>query len=63
MGLRSPATPSSKGSYSWDDASKSAKLALKQTQTGDKVPEVFRLPLRLSFRLENGETFTQPRSR
>lgn len=52
----SPGHPEIEGSYSWDDKSNSAKLALKQTQTGDKVPEVFRLPLRLNFRLENGET-------
>jgi aminopeptidase N len=52
----SPGHPELEGSYSWDEASKSAKLSLKQTQTGDKVPEVFRLPLRLNFRLESGET-------
>ncbi len=51
-----PGHPEIEGSYAWDDATKSAKLALKQTQTGTDVPEVFRLPLRLSFRLESGET-------
>jgi aminopeptidase N len=50
--------PEIEGSYTWDDTSRSAKLALKQTQTGEKVPEVFRLPLRLSFRLESGENHT-----
>ena len=54
--LYSPGHAEVEGSYTWDEATASAKLALKQTQTGDKVPEVFRLPLRLSFRLENGET-------
>ena len=48
--------PELEGSYSWDDATKTAKLALKQTQKGDKVAETFRLPLRLSFHLDNGET-------
>jgi len=50
--------PELTGSYAWDDASKTAKLALKQTQTGDKVAEVFRLPLRLRFKLEDGSTHT-----
>ncbi|HWC28484.1 MAG TPA: M1 family aminopeptidase [Dehalococcoidia bacterium] len=46
--------PELSGSYAWDDASKTAKLALKQGQSGEKVAEVFRLPLRLRFKLEDG---------
>ena len=38
--------PTLTGSYAWDDKTSSAKLSLKQTQTGDKVTEVFRLPSR-----------------
>jgi aminopeptidase N len=48
--------PEMEGSYSWDETSKSAKLSLKQTQSGDKVAETFRLPLRLNFRLDDGQT-------
>jgi aminopeptidase N len=49
--------PELSGSYAWDDASRTAKLALKQNQTGDKVTEVFRLPLRLRFKLEDGSAY------
>ena len=47
--------PTLTGSYSWDDKTRSVKLSLKQTQSGDKVAEVFRLPLEIDFKLENGE--------
>jgi aminopeptidase N len=50
--------PTMTGSYSWDDKTNSAKISLKQMQSGDKVAEVFRLPLRLDFKLENGDTST-----
>jgi aminopeptidase N len=50
--------PELDGSYAWDDATKTAKLSLKQTQSGDKVAQVFRLPLRLRFRLEDGSTYS-----
>jgi len=46
--------PQLSGSYAWDDAARTAKLSLKQTQSGDKVTEAFRLPLRLDFKLEDG---------
>jgi len=48
--------PELTGNYAWDDATKTGKLALKQTQTGDKVAEVFRLPLRLLFKFEDGSS-------
>jgi aminopeptidase N len=48
--------PEMSGSYAWDDSAKAAKLTLKQTQTGERVAEVFRLPLRLTFKLEDGST-------
>jgi aminopeptidase N len=48
--------PQLKGSFSWDEKAKTAKLSLKQQQSGDKVSEVFRLPLRLEFKLEDGQT-------
>ncbi|HLF72132.1 MAG TPA: M1 family aminopeptidase [Dehalococcoidia bacterium] len=48
--------PELKGSYAWDDETKLAKLSLTQTQKGERIAEAFRLPLRLDFRLENGET-------
>src|SRR5690606_27485642 len=44
--------PDMKGSFAWDDEAKMAKLSFSQTQKGDDVPEVFRLPLRVDFRLE-----------
>jgi aminopeptidase N len=50
--------PEMSGSFSWEDASKAARLSLKQTQSGDKVAEVFRLPLRLDIKLEGGESFS-----
>ncbi len=50
--------PTLTGSYGWDDKAKAAKLSLKQTQTGDKIAEVFRLPLRLVFKLEDGTEHT-----
>jgi aminopeptidase N len=50
--------PEIEGSYAWDDATKSVKLSLKQTQSGERVAEAFRIPLRLGFRLESGETHT-----
>ena len=48
--------PQLKGSVSWDDKAKTAKVSLKQQQSGDKVAEAFRLPMRLEFRLEDGQT-------
>ncbi len=48
--------PTLTGSYSWDDKTNTAKLSLKQTQKGDKVTEVFRLPLDVDFKLEDGST-------
>jgi aminopeptidase N len=50
--------PEMSGNFAWDDASKTAKLSLKQTQSGDRVAEVFRLPLRLDFKLESGENLS-----
>jgi aminopeptidase N len=46
--------PEIKGDFSWDESAKTAKLSLKQTQTGDKVSETFRLPLRVDFKLDDG---------
>ena len=46
--------PTLTGSYAWDDKTSTAKLSLKQTQTGDKVAEVFRLPLDVDLMLEDG---------
>ncbi|HLF75969.1 MAG TPA: M1 family aminopeptidase, partial [Dehalococcoidia bacterium] len=46
--------PDMKGDFSWDEGTKTAKLSLKQSQTGDKVPEVFRLPMRIDFKMEDG---------
>ncbi|HEX5141768.1 MAG TPA: M1 family aminopeptidase [Dehalococcoidia bacterium] len=48
--------PTMTGSYAWDEGTKTAKLSLKQTQTGDRVAEVFRLPMRVDFKLEDGTT-------
>ena len=48
--------PELKADFTWDDAAKTAKLGLKQTQTGEAVAEAFRLPLELVFRLETGES-------
>jgi aminopeptidase N len=42
------------GSYAWDDKTNTVKLSLKQTQSGDKVANVFRLPLDVNFVLEDG---------
>ncbi len=50
--------PEMKGDYAWDEESKTAKVSFKQSQKGDDVPEVFRLPLRIDFRLESGETIS-----
>ncbi len=47
--------PDIKGDYSWDDATKTAKLSLKQTQEGQDIAQAFRLPLSVDFRLESGE--------
>jgi aminopeptidase N len=47
--------PELKGDFGWDDKTKIAKIGLKQSQSGDKVPEVFRLPLRIDFKLEGNE--------
>ena len=47
--------PEIKATYAWDEEAKAAKLGLKQTQTGERVAEVFRLPLRVDFKLEGGE--------
>jgi len=44
------------GSYAWDDATKTAKISLKQTQSGERVAEVFRLPMNVDFKLEDGST-------
>ena len=46
--------PELKAEYSWDDGAKIARLSFKQTQSGDKVPEVFRLPMRIDFKLDDG---------
>jgi aminopeptidase N len=48
--------PDMTGSFAWDEASKTAKLALKQTQSGESVAQVFRLPLRLRLTLDDGST-------
>jgi aminopeptidase N len=48
--------PTLTGSYAWDDKTSTAKLSLKQTQNGDKIAEVFRLPLDVDFVLEDGST-------
>ena len=47
--------PEIKGDYSWDEKTKIAKLGFKQTQSGDKVAPVFRLPLGIDFKLETDE--------
>ena len=44
--------PEIKASYAWDEDTKMAKLSFKQEQTGDKIAEAFRLPLRIDFRLD-----------
>jgi aminopeptidase N len=44
--------PEIKASYAWDEDAKMAKLSIKQEQSGDKVAEVFRLPLRIDFKLD-----------
>jgi aminopeptidase N len=46
--------PDMKGDFAWDESAKQAKLSLKQSQTGEKVTEAFRLPLRVDFRLDDG---------
>ena len=51
--------PEIKGSYAWDEGGRSAKLSLKQTQSGERIAEVFRLPLRVDFKLEGGETVSR----
>jgi aminopeptidase N len=48
--------PTLTGSYTWDEKANTVKLSLKQTQTGDKIAEVFRLPLEVDFVLEDGST-------
>ena len=50
--------PVLKGDFSWDEATKTAKIGLKQTQTGEGVAEAFRLPLEIAFCLESGEWTT-----
>jgi aminopeptidase N len=47
--------PELKAEYSWDDEHKTAKLSFKQTQEGDDVAKVFRLPLSIDFTPESGE--------
>jgi aminopeptidase N len=46
--------PELKGDFSWDESAKTMKLSLKQSQSGEKVAEVFRLPLRVAFKMEDG---------
>jgi aminopeptidase N len=48
--------PTLSGSFAWDEKTSTAKLSLKQTQSGDKVAEVFRLPMTVDFMLEDGST-------
>ncbi|MGE0059242.1 MAG: M1 family aminopeptidase, partial [Dehalococcoidia bacterium] len=48
--------PELKATYAWDDENKTAKLSFTQSQKGTDVPETFRVPLRLDFRLDGGET-------
>jgi aminopeptidase N len=48
--------PEMKGDFAWDEENRTAKLTLKQSQSGDDVAEVFRLPLRIDFVLDNRET-------
>jgi aminopeptidase N len=48
--------PEIKGDFSWDEKAKMARLSLKQSQSGDRVAEVFRLPLRIDFKLAGGES-------
>ncbi len=47
--------PEIKGDFAWDEEHKTAKISLRQGQSGDEVEETFRLPLRLDFALENGD--------
>jgi aminopeptidase N len=47
--------PQLKASYEWDEDAKTARVTLKQTQSGDQVAQAFRLPLTIDFRLESGE--------
>ena len=50
--------PDIEGDYGWDEAAKTAKLTLRQTQTGNQVSETFRLPLSIDFRLEDDSMVT-----
>ena len=47
--------PDLKGDYAWDGDSTTAKVSLKQSQSGDNVAQAFRLPLRIDFKLESGD--------
>ncbi len=48
--------PDIEGEYGWDEETKTAKLTLRQTQTGNQVSETFRLPMRIDFRLDDENT-------
>ncbi len=47
--------PDLKAEYAWDEEHKTAKLTFKQTQEGENVAKVFRLPLTVDFTSESGE--------
>ncbi|HEY7270041.1 MAG TPA: M1 family aminopeptidase, partial [Dehalococcoidia bacterium] len=47
--------PDLKAEYAWDEANNTAKISLKQTQEGDNVAKVFRLPLTIDFTPDAGE--------
>lgn len=49
--------PEMKGSFAWDGDNKTAKISLSQSQSGERIANVFRLPLRLDFKLED-DTWT-----
>ncbi|MPZ49015.1 MAG: hypothetical protein GEU75_06860 [Dehalococcoidia bacterium] len=47
--------PEMKGDYAWDGDARTAKISLKQSQSGDQVAQVFRLPLQVEFNLGDGQ--------
>ncbi len=50
--------PEIKAEYSWDEERKTAKLTFKQTQEGENVAKVFRLPLTVDFTPADGPAGT-----
>ena len=52
----SPGHPDLKATYSWDDKTKTATIGVKQSQTGDGIPEVFRASVDIAFVVGDGAT-------